>query len=78
MLAQAAIFFVRVLVARLEQPLPIDQRVLAHYLKKAIEILEEDEVSPTGNWISHIIQDLVRHSGLSLETGEFMIDANAK
>lgn len=62
-------FFVRVLVTRLEQDLPIDQLVLLHYLKKAIELMESSDVSTTGicGSLARVSRDLARYAGLSLD-----------
>lgn len=62
-------FFVRVLATRLEQPLPVDHLVLLHYLKKAIELLESNDLSSTGvcGWVANLSRDLARYAGLSLD-----------
>ncbi|GFF57345.1 hypothetical protein IFM46972_10769 [Aspergillus udagawae] len=71
-LGQAAMFFVRVLVARLEQPLPIDRLVLAHHLKAAIELLQSNDMSTTGicGWVAQLSRDLARYAGLDFDRSE--------
>jgi hypothetical protein len=65
-------FLVRVLVARLEQPLPVDRRVLAHHLKTAIELLESNDMSTTGicGWVAQLSRELARYAGLAFDSGE--------
>jgi hypothetical protein len=65
-------FFVRVLVARLEQPLPIDRLVLAHRLKAAIELLQSNDMSTTGicGWVAQLSRDLARYAGLAFDCSE--------
>ncbi|KAG4430183.1 hypothetical protein IFR05_014342 [Cadophora sp. M221] len=69
-LGQTAIFFVRLLVARLEQPLPIDQTVLLHYLKKSIELLESNNISSSGicGWVAQLSRGLARYAGLTFDS----------
>ncbi|GAQ05327.1 hypothetical protein ALT_2648 [Aspergillus lentulus] len=69
-LGQAAMFLVRVLVARLEQPLPVDRRVLVHHLKTAIELLESNDMSTTGicGWVAQLSRELARYAGLAFDS----------
>jgi hypothetical protein len=69
-LGQATMFLVRVLVARLTQPLPIDHLVLTHYLKKAIGHLESNDFSTTGvcTWLAQVCHNLARHAGVTFDT----------
>ncbi|KAH3552971.1 hypothetical protein KXW20_001568 [Aspergillus fumigatus] len=71
-LGQAAMFLVRVLVARLEHPLPVDRRVLTHHLRTAIELLESNDMSTTGicGWVAQLGRELARYAGLALDSGE--------
>ncbi|UKZ91445.1 uncharacterized protein TrAFT101_006423 [Trichoderma asperellum] len=77
-LGQAAMFCVRLLVARLEQPLPIDRLVLAHYLKKAVNLLESNNLSTTNvcGWVAQLSRDLARYAGISFDTEVGPADAN--
>lgn len=70
-LGQACVFFIRLMVARLRQPIPIDHAVLIHYLKRAIDTLEANDLSETEicGWIAQLSKDLVRTTGLSLDVG---------
>lgn len=70
-------FFVRLLVARFDQPLPIDQLVLAHHLKKAIDLLESNDLSRTGicEWVAQLSSDLARYAGLAFDTEAGPVDA---
>lgn len=63
-------FLVRVLVARLEQPLPVDRRVLVHHLKTAIELLESNDMSTTGicGWVAQLSRELARYAGLAFDS----------
>lgn len=47
----------------------MDHLVLLHYLKKAIELLESNNVSTTGvcGWVANLSRDLARYAGLSLD-----------
>jgi hypothetical protein len=65
-------FFVRILVARLEQPLPIDRLVLAHHLKTAIELLQSNDMSTTNTctWVAHLSRELARYAGLAFDCSE--------
>lgn len=65
-------FLVRVLVARLEHPLPVDRRVLTHHLRTAIELLESNDMSTTGicGWVAQLGRELARYAGLALDFGE--------
>lgn len=58
------------LVARLDQPLPIDKMVLMHCLQKSIELLETNDVSTTGvcGWVAQVSRDLASYAGLGLAT----------
>lgn len=75
-LGQACVFFIRLMVARLRQPIPIDQAVLIHYLKRAIDTLEANDLSETEicGWIAQLSKDLVRTTGLSLDVGDSRAD----
>lgn len=78
-LGQACVFFIRLMVARLRQPIPIDQAVLIHYLKRAIDTLEANDLSETEicGWIAQLSKDLVRTTGLSLDVGDSRADTDS-
>ncbi|WWC89934.1 uncharacterized protein L201_004863 [Kwoniella dendrophila CBS 6074] len=71
-LAQAAAFLVRVSVTRLPQPLPIELPVLLHYLKSAVEILQNNDISTTHicGHLARLLRDLARTAGLALNEEE--------
>lgn len=78
-LGQACVFFIRLMVARLRQPIPIDHAVLIHYLKRAIDTLEANDLSETEicGWIAQLSKDLVRTTGLSLDVGNNHADTDS-
>ncbi|KAH9875146.1 hypothetical protein J1614_004636 [Plenodomus biglobosus] len=77
-LGQAAMFIVRLLVARLSQLLPVDPAVLVHYLKRAIEVLESNNVSFTNlcGWVAQLCSALASHAGVVLAPDGDVPDAN--
>ncbi|KAH7168189.1 putative C6 finger domain protein [Fusarium sp. MPI-SDFR-AT-0072] len=70
-LGQAAVFFIRAFTTRLGQSLPMDQLVLLHHLKTAIEILESNNLSTTNicGWVAQLCRDLAQYTGFSLNNG---------
>lgn len=77
-LGQAAMFIVRLLVARLSQLLPVDPSVLVHYLKRAIEVLESSNISATNicAWMAQLCSGLASHAGVVLAPDGDVTDAN--
>ncbi|EEU33849.1 uncharacterized protein NECHADRAFT_55924 [Fusarium vanettenii 77-13-4] len=77
-LAQAAVFFVRILTSRVKQPLTVDQTVLRHYLKQAIDLLELNDLSTTEvcGWVARLCRSLMRFTGLCLELAGNLADTN--
>ncbi|CAG7560653.1 unnamed protein product [Fusarium equiseti] len=79
LLGQAAVFFVRILATRLEHPLPIDQSVLMHYLKQAIDILESNNMSTTAicAWVAQLTRDIAHYAGIPFDDEGDSANANA-
>ena len=77
MLSQSAVFFFRIFTSRLDQPLPVDQHVLQHYLKQVINLLESNDLSTTGicGWMARLCRSLMRFTGLSLDLASDLPDA---
>ncbi|RAL08765.1 Zn(II)2Cys6 transcription factor [Aspergillus homomorphus CBS 101889] len=77
-LGQAAIFLIRALVARLDQPLPVDRLVLEHYLRIAMALFETNDFSTTGvcGWMAQLVRALARHAGVALNGERETTDAN--
>ncbi|RSL42466.1 hypothetical protein CEP54_015471 [Fusarium duplospermum] len=77
-IAQSAVFFVRILTSRLEQTLPVEQPFLRHYLGQAINLLESNDLSTTEvcGWMARLCRSLMRFTGLSLELSANLPDTN--
>ncbi|PLB53258.1 putative C6 finger domain protein [Aspergillus steynii IBT 23096] len=77
-LSQSAVFLIRILVARMEQPLPMDRLVLEHYLQSAIGLLDQNNFSTTGicSTLAETIRALARHAGAPLNTESDPGEAN--
>lgn len=67
-LGQAAVFLVR-LHSR-PSSIPIDRAVIAHYLRKAIELLEDTDLSETRNstYVGRVCRDLSGVAGIDIPT----------
>ena len=73
-LGQAAVFLIRLHTARYQ--IPVDRAVLAHYLRMAIELLEDTDLSETKNstYVAKVCRDLCRVGNVDVPPREGMME----
>lgn len=69
-LAQAAVFLIRLYLAR--HPIPVDRPVLVHYVRTAIEVIEQTDFSGTkhSTALAKICRDLCTVAGVVIPPRE--------
>ncbi|EIW72499.1 hypothetical protein TREMEDRAFT_24778 [Tremella mesenterica DSM 1558] len=73
-LGQAAVFLIRLHIAR--DQIPVDRAVLAHYLRMAIVLLEDTDLSETkiSTYLSQVCRDLCRVGNVDIPPREGMLE----